>query len=45
MKDNYSIEEILNAVSEIQILKIKKREKFHNHNNNSVEAILRIHLE
>ena len=41
MKDNYSIEEILNAVNEIKNIKNKKKEekKFHNHNNNSVEAI------
>ena len=41
MKDNYSIEEILNAVSEIQNIKNKKKEekKFHNQNNNSVEVI------
>jgi len=41
MKENYSIEEILNAVSEIQNIKNKKKEekKFHNKNNNSVEVI------
>ena len=43
MKDNYSIEEILNAVSEIQNIKNKKKEekKFHNQNNNACLALIK----